>query len=303
MAKVLVTPRSLTKEMHPALDKIKAVGHTIITATPGEMPTKEELSELLPDCTGYLAGIEPITRDILENAGNLKVISRNGVGTDNIDKEAARQLGIAIETTPGANSRGVAELTVGMLFSLFRSIPASDAVLKNGRWERKRGMEIADRTLGLIGCGNIGRLVADMMGKMGMKVLGYDLKPDQSYGNDCFTWSSLEEVLSQSDVVSLHCPPIESPIINHKTISEMKEGSFIINTARSELVDEEAVLNALNNRKLAGYATDVFSKEPPGKNSLVSHSNVIVTPHIGGYTKESVNRAAEEAVFNILKYL
>ncbi len=303
MAKVLVTPRSLTKELHPALEKVKAAGHTVVTATPGEMPTKEELAELLPDCSGYLAGIEPITRNVLEKAKELKVISRNGVGIDNIDREAARQLGIAVETTPGANSRGVAELTVGMLFSLFRSIPGSNAVLKHGGWERKRGFEVADRTLGIIGCGNIGRLVADMTGNLGMKVLGYDLNQDRSFGSDCFTWSTLENVLFQSDVISLHCPPIETPIINHKTISEMKDGAFIINTARAELIDEEAVLEALECGKIAGYAADVFSKEPPGKNDLVDHPNVIATPHIGAYTKESVNRSAEEAVTNILKYL
>jgi len=161
MARVLVTPRSLTQGNHPALNALREAGYDVICASPGRQPTEEELVRLLSGCVGYLAGVEKVTGQVLESAHDLKVISRNGTGVDNIDLEAAERLGIRVCRAVGANSRGVAELTIALILALVRAIPFSDAWIRKGGWERRRGIELAGRTLGLIGCGNVGKLVAE----------------------------------------------------------------------------------------------------------------------------------------------
>ncbi len=301
MGTVLITPRSLTRERHPAFSLIENAGHTIVTSTPGVQPSEQELMKLVPEIDGYLAGVEKIGAAVLESAKKLKVIGRNGIGVDNIDLETAERLGIKICPTPGANARGVAELAVALLFSLLRAVPYSDSRLKSRSWERKKGMESEGKTLGLVGCGNIGKKVASMASALGMKVLASDPYPDGSFCPPNFTWSSFEEVLSQSDILSLHCPAGEKPLIDKAAVSRMKEGAHLINTARAALIDEKAVLEGLESGRIAGYGTDVFPEEPPADYTLIRHEAVIATPHVGGYTKESVDRATTGAIEQILE--
>ena len=303
MGKILVTPRSLTKEGHPALDQLKKAGHQVITCTPGKSPDEAELLSLLPGCVGYLAGVEKVSARVLEAAKGLKVIGRNGAGIDNVDLEAAKRLGIQVRPAPGANARGVAELTLALVFALLRSIPWSDAQLKRQAWNRRQGLEVAGRTLGLVGCGNIGRLVVQLATGVGMKTMAFKRHPDPSFAPPGFRWASAEEVYAGSDVVSLHCPAGPKPVIDREAIARMKKGVYLVNTARAEVVDEKAVLEALDSGKLAGYAVDVFSPEPPKDWKLAGHEKVIATPHTGGFTEESVSRATEDAVRNILEVL
>ena len=154
--KVLVTPRSLSKGGHPALDVLTAAGCELVFPAPGAQPSEAALVAALPGAVAWLAGVEPITAAVLEAADCLKIISRNGVGLDNIDRSAAKAKGIAIATTPGANSRGVAELALGFMLAFARQIPGSDAAIKAGGWERRQGIELEGRTLGIVGCGQIG---------------------------------------------------------------------------------------------------------------------------------------------------
>jgi len=303
MATILITPRSLTRERHPAFDLIEQAGHTIVTSTPGVQPGEEELLSLVPDIEGYLAGVEKISGKVLKAASKLKVIGRNGVGVDNIDLDTAQSLGIKICPTPGANAQGVAELAVGLLFALVRSIPFSDGRMKSGEWVRRKGTEVAEKTLAVIGCGNIGKRVAAAAGGLGMRVAGYDMYPDKEFSVPGFGWTSLEEALSTGDFITLHCPAGERPLIDAAALKTMKQGAYLINTARAALVDEQALLEALNNEKISGYATDVFDPEPPGDFTLAGHERVIATPHIGGFTKESVDRATRDAVEQILQHL
>lgn len=305
MDKILVTPRSLTRAGHPALDRLRKAGYEVIFSTPGKQPDEEELLGLLPGCAGMLAGVERISARALEAAKDLKAISRNGTGIDSIDLEAAERLNIKILRAEGANAHGVAELAIGLLFSLTRSISYSDAQMKSGRWNRKKGIEIDGRTLGIIGCGKIGKLVAQMALGLGMEVIAYDLYPDQTFTpSPKFRFAVLDEILGTSDVISLHCPPTHdgTPIIDKETVAKMKKGVYLVNTARPSLIDEEAVLEALNSGYIAGFATDVFQQEPPETSELFSHENVITTPHIGGFTVESVNNAARVAVENLLRF-
>ena len=305
MKKILVTPRSLTKDGDPALDLLTGEGFEIVFSTPGSMPQEDELIRLLPGCVGYLAGVEPITAAVLEAATELKVISRNGTGINSIDLQAAQRLNIEIMRAEGANARGVAELTLGVILGLIRSIPFSDSCLKREKWERRKGLELQGRTLGLIGCGKIGQLVSQLALAFGMEVLACDPFPDRKFApGPGFRFADLEEVLANSEVISFHCPEQTDgrPILDRERLSRLKPGVFVVNTARASLIDETAILEALHDGRIAGLALDVFDHEPPGATPLLSDDRVIVTPHIGGFTSESVSRATLAAVENLLNF-
>jgi D-3-phosphoglycerate dehydrogenase len=301
--KILVTPRSITQEGgHWALSKLEESGFQVIFSTPGVQPSEQELMELLPGCVGYLAGVEPITGKVLEEAKNLKVLSRNGVGTDNIDMTSASRLKIKVCKTEGANARGVAELAISLIFSMVRSIPYSNSLLSQGYWKRKIGIELKDRKLGIVGCGRIGQEVALLALGLGMKVLAYDAFSQPTFTDSSeFEYVGFDDLLKRADVISFHCPPIKGEVlIGSNEIAKMKEGVYLVNTARAELIDESEILNQLNSGKISGFATDVYRKEPPENFDLLKHDNVICTAHVGGFTKESVDRAVEGAVDNIL---
>jgi D-3-phosphoglycerate dehydrogenase / 2-oxoglutarate reductase len=306
MDKILVTPRSVTACGHPSLAKLRDAGYEVVFPTPGKQPTESDLLRLLPGCVGYLAGVEPVSANVLEAARGLKVISRNGVGVDNVDLAAAKRLGIPVCKTLGANSRGVAELTMAHILSLARWISFSDARIKAGGWERRKGFELIGKTLGLVGCGNIGRLVAKFALGLDMKVLAYDVMPDNSFApSPNFRYTTLDEVLANSAIISLHCPAQSNgkPLIDATALSRMKKGVMLVNTARADLIDDAALAVALQSGHVAGVATDVFKTEPPTGDPLVLNDRLLATPHIGGFTEESVDRALDMAVDNLLTEL
>lgn len=306
MPKILVTPRSVTRNGHRALDALSEAGYEVVFSTPGCFPTEDELMQLLPGCVGYLAGVEPITARVLDAAKDLKAIGRNGVGVGNIDLEAAQRNGIAICPAVGANSRGVAELTVGLMLSLVRSIPFSDAALKTRQWERRKGIELQGRTLGLIGCGMIGRSVAQFGIAFGMTVVAYDPYPNPEFRPaEEFSYAPFDDVIARADILSLHCPESSdgSALIGETQLDKVKDGVYIVNTARGSLLDRAAALAALESGKVSGIAVDAFETEPPSDWRLVEDSRVIASPHIGGFTEESVGRAISGAVDGILQVL
>ena len=305
-ATILVSPRSLTAAGHPALARLQDGGYELIFTNPGQQPTAAELLQMLPGCVGYLAGVEDVGVQVLEAARGLRVISRYGVGTNNIDLAAAQRLGITVCTTPGANARGVAELAMAHLLALARWVPFSDHALKADSWQRRKGMEVLGKTLGLVGCGNVGRLVARFALGMDMKVLAYDVVPDTTFTpSPDFHYVPLADVLCQSDVISLHCPALGDgrALIDAAALAVMKQGVFLINTARADLVDAVALAAALQSGQVAGAAIDVFRSEPPTGDPLVASDRVVATPHIGGFTGESVDRMVEMAVDNLLQVL
>lgn len=297
-SRILVTPRSVTQHGHSALQKLRDAGWEVVFCTPGRQPDEEELLRLLPGCVGYLAGVEKITARVLEVATGLRVISRNGTGVDNVDTAAARARGIVVCRAEGANARGVAELAIGLMLALARAIPASDRAIKAGRWDRQTGFELEGKTLGLIGCGRIGRLVAKMAAGLDLRVVAYDVAPATD-----MAMAPLEELFSMADVISLHCPADEKPVVDAAALAQMKRGALLINTARAGLLDEAAVLAALESGQLGGLASDVLEGEPPANRRLAEHPRVIVTPHAGGFTRESVDRAISVAVDNLLETL
>ena len=304
--RILVTPRSLTRDGHPALELLRRAGYEVVTSTPGRQPDEAELLRVVPGCVGWLAGVEPVGARVLEAARGLRAISRNGTGVDNIDLAAAERLGIQVLRAEGANARGVAELAIGLILALLRSIPWSDARLKAGAWERRRGLEIGGRTVGVVGCGRVGRLVAELALGLGARVVAHDAFPDAGFAPGAgFRYAELEAVLADADALSLHCPaqPGGRPLIDAARLARLRPGAVLVNTARASLVDDAAVLAALEAGRLGGFATDVFPEEPPVETALVRHPRVIATPHLGGFTDESVAQAARVAVENLLAVL
>jgi D-3-phosphoglycerate dehydrogenase / 2-oxoglutarate reductase len=308
MPRILVTPRSVTSEGHPALERLARAGFEIVMPPAGKMPAASDLKQLLPGCVGWLAGVEPITDDVLSAASDLRVISRNGTGVDAIDLESARRRGIEIRRADGANARGVAELAIGMILALARSLPFSDAAIKAGGWSRRKGFELEGKTLGVVGYGKIGRIVAALARGLGMQVVGHDPfaeQSDQSLDAPLVHLVKMDEVFALSHVITLHCPPPADgrPLVDARRLGLAKPGVVIVNTARHELVDIPALVAAIERGHVAGAALDVFDAEPPVERSHLASDRILATPHIGGFTDESVDRAVDVAVTNLLDAL
>lgn len=306
MAKIIITPRSLPSTKEPALQPLLDAGYELVFPSPGATPSEDQLIAALSGAVGYLAGVERISATVLRSAKDLQAISRNGSGVDNIDLEEAERLAIAVLRAEGANARGVAELALASMLAAARSLIAHDASLKAGGWERFKGFELEGKTLGIVGCGKIGRIVARFGAALGMEVLAFDPYPDLAFNaGGALRWAELEELLERSHVVSLHCPPSPdgAPLLDAARIGRMRRGAIIVNTARAELWDEAAILAALDDGRLAAVTVDAFKTEPPADRVLVSHPRVIATPHVGAYTGESVTRATAAAVANLIAAL
>jgi D-3-phosphoglycerate dehydrogenase len=298
-----VTPRSLTAAGMAAevFEPLRRRQAELVAGPSGRQPTKAELQALLPGVTHWIAGVEPIDASVLAAAEKLEVISRYGVGTDSIDLTAAEKRGIVVERAVGANARAVAELALALILNGLRGIVPATRSVQAGGWDRRQGRELPDCTIGVIGLGAVGTLVANLAGALGARVVGTD-PLTRPAGID---WHPLDQVFAQSDAVSLHCPvpPDGRPVVGATELALMPEGAILVNTARSTLVEDEAVLAALEAGRLATYAVDAFPVEPPPLTALLAHPRVIATPHLGGFTAASSRRMAEMAVANLVKHL
>ncbi len=302
--RILITPRSLTVDGLDAaaeLQPLRDAGYELVSAPAGRSPSQEQLLELVPGCIGWLAGVEQITAAVIDAADQLKVIARNGVGTDTIDIDAATRAGIVVTTAAGANAQGVAELAVALGLSCLRQIPWSAASVRAGGWERYSAIELSEVTVGVVGLGAIGRRVAAAYAALGAGVIGFD--PYSSV--EGIRSMQLDEVIAKADVITLHAPPPEdgSALIETARLALVRPGAVLINTARAALVDDGAVLAALNDGHLSAYAVDAFATEPPELTPLLLHDRVIATPHLGAYTAASVRRATTMAVESLLEKL
>lgn len=305
MERILVTPRALTADPPPELGLLRQAGFELVFSPAGRMPSEDELLKLVPGCHGWLAGVEPVSEKVVDAAADLRAVSRNGTGVDNLPLARLASRGIRLVKAEGANAVGVSELTIGLMLAALRQIPAADVGIKAGGWPRHRGAEIAGSTVGLVGCGAIGRHVARIVSAMGARVVAYDpCRPDLDIQGP-FEWNSLDELFRQADIVSLHCPPPADgrPIVDAARLAAMPARSVLINTARASLIDEDAVRAALDSGALSMYGTDVFAEEPPRADALASHARVVATSHIGGFTDESIGKATLIAVRNLLDAL
>ena len=269
------------------------------------------LAEQVRNCRALMVRNQtPVTAKLLAEAPELLVVGRAGVGLDNIDVKAAEQAGVVIASTPDQNAISAAELTMGMILSLARMIPAADRDTKEGNWNRQNfvGMELFDKTLGIVGAGKIGYLTARRAMAFGMKILAYDpyLSPDNILLSDLRAeLVNLDELLSRADVVTCHLPATRETngLMNSARFSRMKHGALFVNTSRGAVVVEEDLLAALKSGALGGAALDVRVTEPPAVNELEGLPNVILTPHIAAFTREAqerVTRAVCEDVARVL---
>ncbi|MBO9367591.1 MAG: hypothetical protein J7555_02435 [Chloroflexi bacterium] len=269
----------------------------------------QELRSILPEFDALIVRSRTrVTAELLEHAARLKVIGRAGVGVDNIDLDAARAHGIIVVNSPLATTVAVAELTMGLLLATARAIPRADAAMKQGKWLKKEleGIELQGKTLGLIGFGRIGREVAHRALAFGMRILAYDpLIPEDVIRQANVTPSSLGTLLQHSDFISLHIPLTDETrnLLSTQAFAQMKTGVRLICTARGGIIDEQALLQALKEGKVAAAALDVFAVEPPALNELITHPNLIATPHIGAQTVEAQTRAAEMIAEEVLAAL
>jgi D-3-phosphoglycerate dehydrogenase len=268
---------------------------------------RPELLQIVSDIDGFIVGLDLVDEEVIAAAERLKVLSKHGIGTDNINIPAATKRGIVVTNTPGTNSSAVADLVLGLIICIARRVLLSDATVRQGQLVPMLGPELEEKTLGIIGLGNIGKKVARRALAFGMRVIANDLVQDKHFVADTgVTYVSKEEIFRVSHFITLHTPLTSSTrgMITKLEIERMRDGAYLINTARGGIVDEEAVAEALGRGKLAGAAFDVFSVEPPLADcALFKAPNALVTTHIGGSTPEAIQRAGDLAAWNIINVI
>ena len=294
-------------------DGLDAAGQAILRAHADVSDLKGiNRADLLGEIAGYDALIvrsrTVIDAHLLSKTRRLQVVGRAGVGVDNIDLVSAKQQGIIVVNTPTATSRAVAEHTLALLFALVRSIPRANAFTKAGKWQKNDlvGVELNGKVLGIIGVGNIGSFVAQAAAGLGMRVIGHDpFLSDELISQRGAKPVPLYELYRSADFISLHTPLVESAqaLIDQRRLEEMKPGIYIVNTARGGLINETALLEALESGKVSGAALDVYSDEPPGNSALFAHHRVIATPHIAAQTQEAQERTAVDIAQEVLAAL
>jgi D-3-phosphoglycerate dehydrogenase len=303
--KILTAPSSIGEISSKPFDLLYENGYDVINNPFRRKLTEDEVIELAKDCIGIVAGVEPLTKRVMDALPELRCISRVGVGMDNVDLEYAQSKNIVVVNTPDGPTRSVAELTLSMTMSMLRRIPQADIALKNRQWKKQTGNLIFNKTIGIIGLGRIGRMVAELFRSIGNTVIGFDPYADKQWAKEKdVSLVSFEEVLSQTDILSMHIPgnKDKTSVIGEREIEKMKDGAFLVNLSRGGVVDETALYRALENGKLAGAAVDVFTQEPYF-GPLCELDNIILTPHIGSYAKEGKLQMEVDAVNNLIYVL
>lgn len=281
-----------------AVQKLRDMGHEVIE----QFYEADELAKQLADFDVLVVRSATKVRvpviDAAAAAGRLKLVIRGGVGVDNIDVAYAEEKGIKVRNTPAASSNSVAELALAHMFAIARYLHIANHTMRSGEWNKKKyeGIELGGKTLGIIGYGRIGRALAALARGIGMQVIAADpyvTAPEIV---------SLDELLAKADFISLHVPAAkgEPPLINADTIAKMKDGVYLVNTSRGALVDEQALLAALDTGKIAAAALDVFAGEPLKNEAIYTNPKISLTPHIGGSTKEAQGRIGDE-IIDIIK--
>lgn len=303
--KILVATRSFGSTSSKPWDVLNQAGCEIVKADMSQKMSEERLIELLQGVDGAIIGVVPMSAHVMEHAPSLKVVSMHGVGVDHIDLTAAAQKGVVIANCQGANDQSVADLTIGLMVSIARDIPSLDKAVRGGGWGAHTGSELWKKTLGLVGLGRIGRGVAKRALGFDMQVLAYDPYVQAEDVGQGISLVSFDVVLQEADYVSLHAALSDETrcMIGAAQLQGMKPSAYLINTSRGALVDEDALYVALAEKQIAGAALDVYDVEPPKDSPLLQLENVVVVPHIGAHTRESIERVGVMAAENVLRTL
>ncbi len=304
--RILITSTSFGKT-DPLPLRVLEQSECEIIMNPYDRPLREEeLIPLLKGVDGVIAGLDNYTAVVLESTDSLKVISRYGVGLNNVDLDAARRRGIMVTNTPDANTQAVADLTLGLLLAACRMIPQAHASMQAGKWERFMGYGVSEKNLGIIGLGRIGKAVAKRAAGFSMSIMAFDVNQDKSFARDMnIRFVSLDQLLAEADFVTLHCALDSTTrgLITARELGLMKQGSFLINTARGELVEEQDLYEALVSGRIAGAALDTYQEEPPRHRPLLGLPNIVTTPHMGAYTREALLTMGLASVANLIRSL
>ncbi len=303
MAKILVSTSSFDAAHNSALQNLQKAGHEVVFNPTGRRLSEAEVAQLLGnDVVGMIAGVEPLTRGVLESAAALRVISRCGMGMDNVDSAAARARHNLLYNTPDAPSSAVAELTVALMLDLLRNVSRSDRIIRAGQWQPLMGRQIEGQTVGIVGYGRIGKKVAALLCGFGAHLLVCDIR--EAATDDGVGFCRLETLLKDSNIVSLHLPYSTTTrhLIDERALALMKSDAFLVNTSRGGLVDEAALERALRADKLAGAALDCFEQEPY-KGPLTDLPQVVLTAHMGSYARECRASMELEAATNLVQGL
>ena len=304
--KVIVTPRSFGKTDESAVRILEEAGCEVVRLAAGEVSLEEQLKEAVVDADAVIAGLEVWDAELMNLGKKLKVISRYGVGYDAVDLKAAAERGILVTNTPGANGDAVADLAVALMMDGARSVSAMDAAIRGEKSYRPQGVELWQKTLGVIGTGRIGQGVAKRCRGFEMKVLGYDIYESPAFKEECGgTYVDLETLLREADFITIHSPltPETENMISRQQFDIMKKDAVIVNTARGGIIDEEALYEALSTGKIRAAGLDATVKEPPYGSPLLTLSNCIVTPHAGAATKEASDKMSRMAAANVVEVL
>jgi len=293
--KILIGPSTFAALDTTPMDILINAGFEVVNNPFGRKLAVSELDQLLPGITGLIAGLESLDRKVLEKS-KLKVISRCGSGMSNVDLEAAKELGIRVFSTPDGPTSAVAELTIGALLSLLRMLPMMDRDLHAGKWNKKIGTQLEGKTVVIIGFGRIGRRVVELLNPFKAKMLIVD--PYLKGAEEEFPFVTLEAALPQADIVTLHSSG-ETKTIGEKEFDIIKPGAFLLNASRGGLIDEDALIKAIEKGIIRGAWIDAFSREPYS-GPLTKYDQVILTPHIGSYTIECRRAMEMESVENLL---
>lgn len=289
--KVLVTATNYSTYCSAAKALLEENGVEVIENPYGRPMTRDELLTVVGDIDGVVVGVDTWNEEIFAHAPMLRAMARFGVGVDNIDLAAAKAYGIQVTNAKGMNSNPVAELTVGLILSTLRNVPAFNASIREGKWDRFMGRDLAGMTVGLLGFGDIAQRVAKKLSGFDVSICAYDLYPNLEKARELnVKMVSMEEALHRADVVCMHLPslPATHHIMDARTFGMMKDGSYFINTARGALVDETALAQALRSGKLTAAAIDVFDQEPVRRaNPLFALPNLFATPHTAAETYDT----------------
>lgn len=305
---ILISCVQLQRTLDEHRARLDERGARILTPPVVQQLREAELLEIVPEVDGIVAGDDELTRTVLEHAPRLRIISKWGIGIDAIDLDAARELGIRVTNTPGVFGDEVADVAIGYLILLARQLHVIDREVRAGGWAKPVGTTLAGRTLGVVGLGDIGLAVARRGLALGMRVTGVDTDPGRAAAASELgvMVADLEAVLREADAVSLNCPltPATWHLLNAERIASMRPGAWIINTARGPLIDEPALVAALESGHIGGAGLDVFEVEPlPAESRLRAMSQVILGSHNGSNTAEAVHRTSVRAIENLIRGL
>jgi D-3-phosphoglycerate dehydrogenase len=307
MPKVLVSARSFRKMQGEHWRVLQDAGYEIVTPEQDQPLKEAEMISIIGDVDAALVGNDAVTERVIAAAPRLKVVSKHGVGVDNVDVPAATRAGVIVTNTPGANQVAVAEMAVALIMALTRKLAYHDTLVKSGGWSRIIGTEIAGKIVGLVGLGRIGKEVVLRLEGFQVKFLAYDVYQDNTFAAEHgVRFVTLDELLAGSDIVTLHAvlTADTQSLIGEKELALMKPGAYLVNTARGGLIDEQALCRALSENRLAGAGLDVFADEPPKNSPLLQLGDkVLLAPHLGAQTTETVLRMGRMAAENVVQAL